>query len=294
MTGFMTVTYFHQSAFAVAVGKTLLLFSYHELDLEQMPEEFKVSEQDFKGFNNILVFVPFQSAEHLDPVIFTWKPSYPITYIVSSDAENEVPKQNNVHIVKEGDSFSIADASIRVCGATGSGVSYLVKTHDISIFHAGDLNLWHWREENTPLAIARAEEAFYQTVEKIPHEPLDVCFFPLDPNQGGVYEAGANHVIMSLKPRVFFPMHFGSRGEIAEDYARRMYTRRTNVFALTSMRETAQIDLSQNPPTVISARRNSLRGTQQEEKVITLNTYLEENPFAETDLPVNLSNEKEE
>lgn len=285
MTGFITVTYFYQSTFAVAVGKTLLVFSYHEPDSQRdIP---RITDQDFSGFNNILVFIPNGSAVHLDPVVFNWKQSYPLTYIVSSDAKDKVPDKSNVRVVKEGDSFSVADALVRVCGSTAEGVSFLVKTHGVNVFHAGDLNLWHWREESTPQAVARAEQEFYRTVGSIPREQLDVCMFPLDPNQGGIYDAGANHIIMTLKPRVFFPMHFGNRGEIAQDYARRMYTRHTSVYALTTPRETAQIDLSRNPPNVlhISADKQYLG---EDEKVISLSTYLEDNPFAETDLPVNL------
>lgn len=286
MTGFITVTYFYQSTFAVAVGKTLLIFSYHEPDGEK-DNAVRITAQDFSGFNNILVFVPNASAVHLDQVVFTWKPSYPLTYIVSSDARDKVPERSNVRFVKEGDAFSVADAAIQVCGSTAEGVSFLVKTHGVSVFHAGDLNLWHWREESTPQEIARAEQEFYDTVKRIPREPLDVCMFPLDPNQGGVYDAGANHIIMTLKPRIFFPMHFGSRGEIASDYARRMYTRHTGVYALTTPRQTAQIDLSRNPPTVLNVSASRQEG-DREEKVISLSTYLEDNPFADTDLPVNL------
>lgn len=292
MTGFITVTYFYQSTFAVAVGKTLLVFSYHENNQENKAG-IPITDQDFSGFNNILVFIPMASAVHMDEVVFSWKPSFPITYIASQDLKGKVPERSNIRFVQEGDSFSVADAAIRVCGATDEGVSFLVKTHGVSVYHAGDLNLWHWREQSSPQVIAKAEQTFYETVERIPHEPLDVCMFPLDPNQGGYYDAGANHIIMTLKPRVFFPMHFGNRSEIAQDYARRMHSRRTNVTALTTPRETAQIDLSRNPPVVLQMTGESQQG-ELPDKLVSLSTYLEDNPFAETDLPVNLQEEPRE
>ena len=52
MTGFITVTYFYQSTFAVAVGKTLLVFSYHENNQENKAG-IPITDQDFSGFNNI-------------------------------------------------------------------------------------------------------------------------------------------------------------------------------------------------------------------------------------------------
>lgn len=287
MRKLVSVTFFYQSGFAVAIGKTLLLFSYHIP--EGMPETIKIGENDLSGFNNILFFVPNGSKEHLDEKIFAWSSDYPVHYIVSKDAEGFVPKLlPNLHLVTEGDTLSIADAEVTVCPSTARGVSFYVQTHGVRVFHAGDLNLWHWREESTPRKVSLAENEFYETVEKLPKERFDLCFFPLDPNQGGYYDAGANHAIMALKPRVFFPMHFGNRGEIAEDYARRMYTRRTAVCALTKPRETAQIDLEQNPPSVTIPGAPRAYGDTGSEKVIMLNTYLEDNPFADTDLPVDI------
>lgn len=287
MKKLVSVTYFHQSAFAVAVGRTLLMFSYH------MPEDvhaaYHVNEQDLAGFANILFFVPNASKEHLDDAIFQYGPGYPITYVVSRDAERFVPTLNpRVHLVDAGDTLTVTDALIQVCPSTDKGVSFLVKTHGVSVFHAGDLNLWHWKEESTPQEVMRAENLFYETVGKIPHGALDICLFPLDPNLGGHFDAGANHAIMALKPRVFFPMHFGYRGEVAEDYARRMYSRRTAVCALTKVRETAQIDLDQTPVSLsVSGMTVMMEGVGQVRSV-SLNTYLADNPFSDTDLPVDL------
>ena len=293
MSSIVAVSFFRQSSFAVAVGKTLLIFSYRELSEDEMPVSARMSDRDLAGFSNILVFVPRNSAEHFDKVIFSWKASFPITYILSSDVGESVPRDRKAHLVRENDEVNVAGARVRVCGSTDAGVSYLVDIGGIHVFHAGDLNLWHWREENTPQAIARAEEEFYAIVKKIPHDDLDICMFPLDPNQGGFYDAGANHIIMALKPRVFFPMHWGRRTEIANDYARRMHTRRTTVYALTGMRETVQIDLSQEPPAFFDPGREKQTASDPAEKVVTLGTYLEDNPFAETDLPVNLTEGKE-
>ena len=64
-------------------------------------------------------------------------------------------------------------------------------------FHAGDLNLWHWREENTA-GIARGGNLCYQG-PPLPKDKIDICFSRLDPNQGG-HDAGANHLIMAVRP----------------------------------------------------------------------------------------------
>lgn len=291
MTQQALVSYFFHSAFTVSLQKTLLVFSYRQKDLPQLAESQYLSEKDFQGFNNILVFVPSASAAHHDPVIYTWKQSFPITYIMPPEAAKAAPRAANVRICREGDKFTIGHSEISVFGSTDTGVSYLVTAEGLSTFHAGDLNLWHWREENTLREIARAEALFYEKVAKIPKDVIDLCFFPLDPNQGGFYDAGANHFIMSLRPRVFFPMHFGMRSEIANEYARRVLSRRTVVFALTRVRENALVDLSGSTPLVRSSMsQKSERGLARSS--VDLGAYIHEDPFAQTDLPVSIREEK--
>lgn len=285
------VSYFYQSAFTVSLQKTLLIFSYRQTDVPQMDPSQHLTEKDFQGFNSILVFVPSASVAHHDPVIYKWKQSFPITYIMPQDAAKTAPRAANVRICREGDVFTVGYSEISVFGSTDLGVSFLVKAEGQHIFHAGDLNLWHWREENTLKEISRAENLFYEKVSKIPKDTIDICFFPLDPNQGGFYDAGANHFIIALRPRVFFPMHFGPRGEIANEYARRNISRRTTVFALTHVRESALVDLSGPTPFVRSSIQKSSE-RRAEGSSVNLAAYVHEDPFAQTDLPVQIQEEK--
>jgi hypothetical protein len=286
------VCYLYQSAFTVALNKTLLVFSYRESNLPQLAESQRLSDKDFLGFNNILVFVPNASAEHHDPAIYEWKRSFPITYIMPAEAAKAAPKSANVRVCREGDNFSVGQCEITAYGSTDTGLSFLAKAEGIRVFHAGDLNLWHWREENSLREIAKAEASFYKKVERIPKNGMDICMFPLDPHQGGFYDAGANHFIMTLRPKVFFPMHFGARGEIAAEYARRGISRRTVVFALTQVRESAVVDFSGPLPVVRSSNQTKADRARQRGARISLNAYTHEDPFSQTDLPVDLKEKR--
>lgn len=285
------VTFFYQSSFTVAINKTLLVFSYWETDNPALPEVCRLSEKDLQGFNNIVVFIPRNAKEHNDPAVFAFKKSFPISYVVADDARDSVPKGDNIRIVGEGDMISVANVTVGAHGSTDAGVSFMVRADGVRVFHAGDLNLWHWREENTLREITRAEEVFYSTVDRLPKDPIDICMFPVDPNLGGFYAAGANHFIMKVKPTFFFPMHWASRPEIAMDYARRMHTLRTTVHALTQPRETALIDLDSHPPSLRTSaadKRLSYRQRPKRPAPVVLNAYIHGDPFSETDLPVDL------
>ena len=283
------VTFFYQSGFTAAVGKTLLIFSYWQ---ERVPQELRLNDKDLRGFNNIIVFVPRASIEHNDPAVWQISRGFPITYVAAGEAGPSVKDQTGVRLVRQGESLKVSNVQITAYGSTDAGVSFMVKVSGIHIFHAGDLNLWHWREQNTLREITRSEEEFYRVVSSINEDRIDICMFPVDPNLGGFYDAGANHFIMAKKPRLFFPMHFGQRSEIAQDYARRMHTAFTTVHALTQPRQTALIDFTVNPPVVrdsLSERKLLGRSTKtQEEERVSLSAYISDDPFSETDLPVDL------
>ena len=283
------VTFFYQSGFTAAVGKTLLIFSYWQ---EHVPQELRLNDKDMRGFNIIIVFVPRASIEHNDPAVWQISRGFPITYVAAGEAGPSVKDQTGVRLVRQGESLKVSNVQITAYGSTDAGVSFMVKVSGIHIFHAGDLNLWHWREQNTLREITRSEEEFYRVVSSINEDRIDICMFPVDPNLGGFYDAGANHFIMAKKPRLFFPMHFGQRGEIAQDYARRMHTAFTTVHALTRPRQTALIDFTVNPPVVrdsLSERKLLGRSTKtQEEERVSLSAYISDDPFSETDLPVDL------
>ena len=113
-----------------------------------------------------------------------------------------------------------------------------------------------------------------------------MAMFPVDPRQGSMYDAGANHFIMTEKPRVFIPMHWQDRPEVAVEYARRSRNAQTEVVVLTKAGTIANLTFSEDvldihiiePPKELDdqlAPQRKLGGAGLD-------------PFADTDLPVNL------
>ena len=189
--------------------------------------------------------------------------------------------------MKPGDTLTVGDAEIRVFDSTDKGVSFYVSLYGLNIFHAGDLNLWHWREESTLREIAQAEKDFYAAMAPIDHLPMDIAMFPVDPRMGGLYEAGANYFVMSVKPRVFLPMHWQGRAEVAQSYARKSKTRYTEVLALTQPREQAELTFLDDQELHIHISA-PMPETSPEESEGRLDGLVGSDPFANSDLPVQL------
>lgn len=286
----LKIIYHYHSGFSVQVGGTLLVFDYWEGEERSLSQVGRITPQFLSAFERIFVFVSHAHPDHLDPIIYLWEnEGLPITYIVSSD----MPVGTRGKRIAPGQEKTLSDEiSVKAFQSTDLGVAFLVTAYGLNIFHAGDLNLWHWRQESTLREIEAAEEAFYQATEPIRQEHIDVAMFPVDPRQGLMYDAGANHFILTMKPRVFIPMHWQDRPEVAIDFARRARNLNTEVLALTKPGVVANLtftdsvldihiieppkDLDELPPA--PARRPEAFSPAASD----------EDPFADSDLPVDL------
>jgi len=285
-----TVTYFHHSGFSVAIGKTLLVFDYWRGENGEVNDAAALSENDFKGFEQVLFFVSHEHPDHFDEAIYQFKHLSKVRYILADD----MPADAKGDRIGVGETRRYGDVKVKAFGSTDLGVSFYVNCEELNVFFAGDLNLWHWREESTLRQITQAEHLYYGCVEQIVGNPIDLCFFPVDPRMGGMYEAGANHFIMALKPRVFIPMHWHGRIEVATGYARRCRTKYTEGLALTFLREKAEITFNSRELDIRvfpnEERENMLkrkmRSNQAESVREVLDSFGDSDPFAESDLPV--------
>ena len=82
------------------------------------------------------------------------------------------------------------------------------------LFHAGDLNNWHWSEESTPQEIRKAEGDFLAEIKNLQQKAprVDIAMFPVDSRIGKDYMRGAEQFVERIKTAIFAPMHF------SEDY----------------------------------------------------------------------------
>ena len=202
------VTYYMHSGFSYAVRDTLLIFDYWEGEGRTLPEARRITPQLLRLFKEVVVFVSHSHPDHYDPVIYDWAEEVPVTYVLGDD----LPMHLRGLRLSAGEEIQLREGlTVRAYGSTDLGVSFYVTIDGMHVFHAGDLNFWHWREESTVKQIDEAEQAFHACVQPLIGQPIDLCFFPVDPRQGMLYDAGANYFLMSVKPRILIPMHFWER-----------------------------------------------------------------------------------
>ena len=280
---FEIIHYYH-SGFSVSCRDLLFVFDYWLGEEEELPPEKRITPEKLSAFRKIFVFISHEHVDHFDPVVYTWKDYADVTYIVSSD----MPVGTRGKRMAPGDTLELEDnISVTAFDSTDLGVSFLVRFYGLQIFHAGDLNFWHWRDESTMKEIEEADTEFRKALEPLRDHPVDLAFFPLDPRQGSMFEAGANFFILSIKPRLMIPMHYFHRAEVAMEYARTASCRSTEVIALPGYGDLLQIDLDEEGYLNLSFPAHPVPPEEEEESDPGPAPMLnEDDPFLESDLPL--------
>lgn len=191
----VTVEYLSHSGYVVETDKIILIFDYVNGIL---PSKYLKSDKQ------CCFFITHHHSDHFSQSVFSYKKT-----VVMSDDIN-LDSFFNVFKVRDGDMIVCDKISVKVFGSTDEGVSFLVSDGDVNIFHAGDLNNWHWKDESTSEEIEFAQKSFLDIVAQVAEYPIDIAMFPVDARMGSEFDLGARQFVDRCQPTHFFPMHFRS------------------------------------------------------------------------------------
>lgn len=134
---------------------------------------------------------------------------------------------------------------IKAYGSTDIGISFYIYLKDIkkSIFHAGDLNNWHWNEESEESEILEYESFWYKELKFITNniKELDLLLFPVDPRLGHDYAKGALEFLDKIAVHYFCPMHFWGDFTSANNIANLYQGKITKFIKLTHKKQIIDI-----------------------------------------------------
>jgi L-ascorbate metabolism protein UlaG (beta-lactamase superfamily) len=228
------IHYLYHSGFAVEVHNNFLIFDYFKDTSEGLERNLSngvISENDLINKENVYIFSSHSHYDHFNPIIFEWENhSKNIEYILSSEIEIN-DKKSNCHFMNPYESIMLGNISVTTYGSTDIGVSYLVSINDISIFHAGDLNWWCWKDD-TNEEKTFAETGFITEIEKLSNKHIDISFFPVDPRQEELYCMGGEYFIEKVKPGYFIPMHFGDDFETTKTFSEKQANSSTKIIVI--------------------------------------------------------------
>jgi len=195
----MQIKYIHHSSFIIIDNDCSLAIDCCGLSKDS-PE--------IRECRSLYVLASHAHGDHFDRRIMSYK-SQEIKWILSSDIMKGKASRD-IHFLAKGDVYRDDKLMIKAYGSTDEGVSFYIETGGKKLFHSGDLNNWHWNEEETPEDAAKNEKWYLDELALIAREvpALDAVMFPVDPRLGKDYTRGAEQFLDSIKTGLFIPMHF--------------------------------------------------------------------------------------
>lgn len=155
-------------------------------------------------------FISHGHSDHYSPDVFGNEG----VFVVSDDCDLKL-RPAHLLMVKPNETYPLMGLEIRTYASTDLGVAFLVKADDQIVFHAGDLNWWHWSNDST--TNQKAEEKMFKDIVKGIHvNSIDVAFIPVDPRLGEAAFYAAKHMDAVFKIHTIVPIHFRSDFYITE------------------------------------------------------------------------------
>lgn len=220
----MRLTYIFHSGFLLETGNSILVFDY-------WMDPAHVMEKYLDSGKRIYVFSSHFHEDHFNRCVFSWrKDGRDIVYILSKDILKRRRAQKDeadVWLAKGGE-WQDDRIFVSATGSTDSGVSWIVRIENRTIFHAGDLNNWYARfltddyhggviyseEFQCDVNPEKEEKLFLGELKDIQKlsDRFDVVMYPIDGRIGNGYTRGGRQFIDRFKVGLFVPMHFVASG----------------------------------------------------------------------------------
>ena len=212
----MELYFLSNSGFALMLDHAALIFDYYK-DVSANGERSLaggvVSGNDLAGREHAYVLASHTHPDHFNPRVLTWrKECAHIQYLLDEGIASKAHGVKNAAFLKKGSVYQDGYLYVRAFGSTDIGISFYLEAEGVKLFHAGDLNCWHWMDEADSAYVQQARQAFFDEMREIADSipELDLAFFPVDARMGSGYDEGALYFIQTMRPKCFVPMHSGN------------------------------------------------------------------------------------
>ena len=207
----MKLIYIYHSCFALVGESFIVIIDYYK-DSARRPLVGVVHDELLKRPGKLYVLSSHSHTDHFNPEVLEWKKMHTdIQYVFSKDIlENGEARLNDACYLSQGETWADGVLEVEAFGSTDLGISFLLRLDGKLIFHAGDLNNWHWKEESTEGEVREAENAYLAELEILARRTnrVDLVMFPVDPRLGQEYMLGAKQFVDRFRVGMFVPMHF--------------------------------------------------------------------------------------
>jgi len=213
----MKAEFLGHSGFWVELEQVVLLFDWWKGSLP-------IKE---KG-KPIYVFISHAHEDHCNPAVFSlYDGKNDVRFFLGEDivldetlcSRWELTPQmvQQCTIVHTNEIIRLENLTVTGLKSTDEGVAFLVETGDKVIYHAGDLNWWHWEGE-PDWWNQEMEQKFKEYTAPLKGRHIDLAMLPLDPRLGGAYDRAMLYYLQLAEIGCCLPMHQWNRYEVTYDF----------------------------------------------------------------------------
>lgn len=226
----MKVLFIHHSSFYVELEKTALLFDYFDGS--------RINGYTFSGKipplpadKEVYCFASHKHQDHFDMDILKLAKIHPkVHYVLSKDCKmsrnfllkhgfGEAVMRQITYVAPEKE-YKVGDLKVRTLRSTDAGVAFDVSAEGIQIYHAGDLNWWHW-EGAGDLVNGKMQKDFKREMRRLSDAHFRFAFVPLDPRMGRDAFKGFDYFMKNVSADHVFPMHMWQDYSLIRSYKAR-------------------------------------------------------------------------
>lgn len=212
----MKLTFIYNSGFLFETGTANILFDYYR-------KGHDIIRQVLASPLPLYVLVSHSHPDHFNPNCLGWKSKHKAIHYIFADELRSAAAGRDKEVVYMpiGGVYSDMLLTVEAFGSTDIGCSFYLTIGDTTVFHAGDLNNWHWSDESTPDETEQAERDFMHQLDRLAvvHNTVHLAMFPVDARIGNDYARGARQFLEAVHTDVFVPMHFWSAADAAAAFA---------------------------------------------------------------------------
>ena len=204
------IWYLYHSGFAVETADHFLVFDYWRNTPKGKGLEDGVIDTTAIKDKDVIAFASHKHGDHFIREILHWYRDIPKLRLILSD---DIPPDEHAVMIGAGASLEQPDFTLRTLKSTDEGVAFLLDIDGLCIYHAGDLNWWHWEGEpdsdNADMA-----QGYKGQIALLAGSAIDLAFVTLDPRQEAQYAWGFDYLMRTVEVRHAVPMHFGNESSV--------------------------------------------------------------------------------
>jgi L-ascorbate metabolism protein UlaG (beta-lactamase superfamily) len=202
-----TVTFLHHSGFSVLTENHYLIFDYDGIG--PAPDESLINTMP------TTIFISHRHGDHFSKKAVKLAEKHPSASIVAS---YDLPKLNNTVsavMMKPHETKTVNGLTVETLDSTDEGVAFVVTADGVTIYHAGDLNYWHWNGESDAYN-EDMRQKYLAEINRLKGRTINIAFVPVDPRLEDKYMLGIDNIMRTADIKAAFPMHFLNDFSIVE------------------------------------------------------------------------------